>query len=599
MLFSAFLGQHADGARWRTIVTQHAMNLNLSVSTREFSRPNGLALLIGWLAPTRRLVDELLLVGEHTVDFIPRRGVETEDQPGLLSRHVPLPSARLNCSVAQLSVNFDKAELRYLLPIATAEQMYEVRGPESVVVTDDLRLAARWSGATVASLGVHSLFMYGTIPAPLTLFKGVVRGLNGHTMTTSVISRRSVSPVPFYSLEAKPCASDEEAATLLTEALDADLKTTVPSDAALAFSGGLDSTLLAELLVRAKCAPATLVHYSFGRDGQETVRAKNIADQLGQPLTIIDHSNECAAHALSTIPRHYTYPFCDDSVIPTWLLLDRLMESRVDAVIQGEGADELFNAGLPETSWQRVFAVPESCRRVLANAYRDADMWRWDAVGSSIRRLPGAFRRSTTIPMASVALVQNGLDGIGYFVPEDDKRELDRMFWQTPNALAPSLSMPHKMGLVRLLINCDRQTAKWSDPLRMRDKRLSCPYLDIRVVRATLGIPLVHKIDAVGLKALPRRVLDRALRNPFGLGQKIGFTPPLHQILSRKEVRQLITDSVLGTSNPLKDAFERGFVERIIERSQLGRRLGNVGVFLWGLIFTSIWLTGINDGLRH
>ena len=111
-------------------------------------------------------------------------------------------------------------------------------------------------------------------------------------------------------------------------------------------SGGVDSSAVAALAVRASSEPVKTFSISFAESSfDESPYARAVAKFLGT-----DHHEErlsanLAANLVSEIGSWMDEPFSDPSLVPTYLL-SRFTRKHVTVALGGDGGDELF-AGYP------------------------------------------------------------------------------------------------------------------------------------------------------------------------------------------------------------------------------------------------------------
>ena len=113
-------------------------------------------------------------------------------------------------------------------------------------------------------------------------------------------------------------------------------------DVAVAFSGGLDSTTIA-FLARKAGSNVQLVHVSM-KNRQETDHACKVADELGLPIHSYVYGENDVHEALPTVLRLIEKP---DPVkaaigIPIYWAAARTAELKLNVMLAGQGADELF-----------------------------------------------------------------------------------------------------------------------------------------------------------------------------------------------------------------------------------------------------------------
>jgi asparagine synthase (glutamine-hydrolysing) len=170
-------------------------------------------------------------------------------------------------------------------------------------------------------------------------------------------------------------ATDERAAVRRVHRAIGDALTSVPTDdVAVAFSGGVDSALLAAALE----VPCYVVGFPESHD-VETARAA--ADRLALDLTVETLSHADIEAAVPTVSRATgrTNAMDVSIALPLYLVAQRAAADGVDHLVVGQGADELFGG------YAKVAKAPDD-PRVAADTVRGA---RREVVGT----LPAQLER--------------------------------------------------------------------------------------------------------------------------------------------------------------------------------------------------------------
>ncbi|MFB1063997.1 asparagine synthase C-terminal domain-containing protein [Natrinema sp. H-ect4] len=143
-------------------------------------------------------------------------------------------------------------------------------------------------------------------------------------------------------------------------------------DIAVAFSGGVDSALVAELLD----APLYVVGFS---DSHDVAAARTAADAMGRDLTVVDLEPADLERAVPEIARATgrTNAMDVQIALPLYLVGERVAADGFDALAVGQGADELFGG------YEKVVRLDH---RVEAETVRGA-------VREQIRSLPNQLPR--------------------------------------------------------------------------------------------------------------------------------------------------------------------------------------------------------------
>jgi asparagine synthase (glutamine-hydrolysing) len=206
--------------------------------------------------------------------------------------------------------------------------LYALRAGERTHTAADPRVLRRLPDAPrgIDPAALHGYLCFSHPPEPLTLFAGV---------------RRVETPAPWRE---SPDPVDEETAArrlraLLAESVERMLG--AEREVGVFLSGGLDSSIVAALLVEAG-ARVHLFSLDFGAPwDEELAQARALAEHLGRPLHAVRARARDVARALEPTARALHQPFGDPVTVPLYLL-GQAARDRVGIVFNGEGGDQLF-----------------------------------------------------------------------------------------------------------------------------------------------------------------------------------------------------------------------------------------------------------------
>ena len=141
-------------------------------------------------------------------------------------------------------------------------QMYYRQEKNSWVISNDLRLLMPRESQDLDPAGWYSLFEFGAVSAPLTLFKSIRRVPPGHLLKfpaedSSV--RHVVRPLDLLN-RTFPASCPPEQMMESTLSMEIDK---IPPGSGLFFSGGVDSGLLAALAKRRRRTDLLLINCDF------------------------------------------------------------------------------------------------------------------------------------------------------------------------------------------------------------------------------------------------------------------------------------------------------------------------------------------------
>jgi asparagine synthase (glutamine-hydrolysing) len=215
---------------------------------------------------------------------------------------------------------------------------------------------ARFQGqqppVNLAALYGYSCFSY--VPPPLTPVEDVMALPAGMEQTWEGDGAGQLLSPTRHSLvnwRESPTQLEDEATAIAQ--LQALLKTAVERQigdlgdepVGVLLSGGLDSSIVAALLVQAgvRVRAYTL---DFGLDfGEgslpEWPYAEQVAQSLGIPLVKVEATPRCIREAVSATARALDLPFGDGVTVPLYLL-NQAASQEVGVIFNGEGGDQLF-----------------------------------------------------------------------------------------------------------------------------------------------------------------------------------------------------------------------------------------------------------------
>jgi asparagine synthase (glutamine-hydrolysing) len=428
------------------------------------------------------------------------------------------------------------------------------------------------------------------VPAPLTLFRGVKKLppasiLRWHRGVTSIRQYWDLADADRRD-DVPP--TDLDAAFELRERIDQvtemRLMSEVPVGAFL--SGGLDSTIITESMLRAASRRGPLKTFSVGYDGEgtdsedELAYARAAAQALGTDHAEVRVSMRDAALALPKIVWHLDEPVADPACVPLYFLSRRAREE-VTVVLSGEGADEILGG---YHIYQRMMTT-EKLRQ---------------AGGSSVEV---AAQLLGLVPFAKVQrmarLLEEPLErayrGVSRAFDDAFRQKLCRAHGFTTGAdglLAPHWSSSRGWSTLRRMLYLDSRVWLPDDLLVKADKmtmahaiELRVPFLDHKLVEYAWSLPDRMKINNGVGKALlrtavaeriPRAVLDRP---------KKGFGTPTAAWL-RTGMYDLARSALLGRHSFARDRFDLRCVESLLEKHRAG---ADFSAELWPLLVLELW----------
>jgi asparagine synthase (glutamine-hydrolysing) len=443
---------------------------------------------------------------------------------------------------------------------------------------------------------IPSYFLYGYVPHPQTLYKGV-RQVEPGSLTRFNIDGGETSR-RYWQLQfpkdgaasAPPPrgAAAQRVRELVTAAVERRLMSDVPLGAFL--SGGIDSTIVVGVMSRLAQEPVRTFSIGFDDDPafDETEIARATSRRFGTRHTEF-RVQPSAIDLLDTLVYHHDGPFADSSAIPTYLV-SQLTRQHVTVALTGDGGDEVFAgylrfgaavaaghlpawAGRAASAALTVLPSPPNERHLVARAKR--------------------FTRYMQLPLQGRLAAWAGVfydDLESLLTPGFRQRvgEIDRACHLKALAGAEDASPLSQLLAANfhsylhddLLVKADRMSM--ANSLEAR-----APFLDRALVDYVATLPDDYKMSGNSTKVILREAFDDLLPENVKQGPKRGFGVPIDAWF-RGALGDYLRDTLLVPSARLRDYVSQDRVRQLLNEHAAGR--ANHGHRLWTLLTFERWL---------
>lgn len=419
------------------------------------------------------------------------------------------------------------------------------------------------------SLGKY--FLYGFVPAPATIFKGIKKLLPGYYVV--VKDNGQIREKKFweidYSKKIKGIDKEEikdQTICLFEEAVKKRLISDVPLGVFL--SGGVDSGLVTAMMTH-YISPPKIQAFSIGfeeKDFDESYYARVVAKHLKVKHYLKIFSQKELLGLLPKIVDLLDEPMADSSILPTFLL-SLYTKERVKVVLSGDGGDENF-AGYPKylahflLESYKLKKLPLS---VFANLFSGKF-----SQFLSYANQPLYLRNQLWINPFSRAKVEE-LTGVK---PDYSDLEKYHHLFNGKKAEDEAFFLDQKLTLADLyLVKTDR--ASMSASLEVRS-----PFLDKNLTKFAAKIPFETKLKGFETKSLLKSIAEDFLPKEVIYRPKKGFGVPLSIWLKGKE-RLKIIDCLSSEKIEREGVLNCEVVEDII-------KFGNAQQ-IWALLVFEWW----------
>jgi asparagine synthase (glutamine-hydrolysing) len=440
---------------------------------------------------------------------------------------------------------------------------------------------------------LHDYLTYLCVPAPKSMFEGIVKLPAGHT---AIFDEHGVRVRSYWDLHYPEPLRDGEVVlrerflSELEESVRIHLMADVPLGAFL--SGGLDSSSVVATMAGLVSGP--VVTNSIGFE-EQAFSELEYADAVARKFQTDHHRQVVRADAIDIIGRlawHYDEPFADSSAIPTYCV-SRMARENVTVALSGDGGDENMAGYRKYKFHQRERMVrqfiPEPLRRLvfrpLGRLYPKAD-WlpRVLRARSTFQNLgttdvEAIFRsRAAHEPEAVLALIRPEARSPGYdpiTVIEDAYRRCD-----ASDPLSRELYVDIKTYLVDdILTKVDRASMAVGLEVRV-------PLLDHKFMEFMAAIPSGLKLRDGKGKYLFKQAVRPILGDAIVDRRKMGFAIPLGEWF-RGPLKELTEDTLFGPSALIRSILDVDVVRRVWNLHQRGVRW--LEPMIWSVLMLEQW----------
>jgi asparagine synthase (glutamine-hydrolysing) len=473
---------------------------------------------------------------------------------------------------------------------------YADRGGDLIFASElDSLLAGLGSEVELDPAAVDAFFVFGYVPGPAAIVRGVRQLPPGHLLRWSPRTRRAEVERYWRPQAAQSSCEAESFGDLVAETgrlLEDSVRSRLLADVPLGvfLSGGLDSTLIAALAAKVSDRPIKTftVGYDVG-EVSETGEARRTAAALGAEHHELVLTEAELAARIPGLLAGMDQPLADQALVSLHAIAE-VARQDVTVAVGGEGADELFG-GYPRYRWlwraeQLHGRVPAAIAGPMAAAVRRtphpraarvADVFQpralmerhldWVTASRSAarNRLYGPALRDVASGNALAGL-RARLDGDAGAPVMARLMLLDQLHWLPDD----------------VLVKADRAGMRVSLEIRT-------PYLNRELAEFAATVPdSVHA--GRGGKALLRALLEDVAPEAARRRPKTAFRVPAADWL-RGPLAPLLDRQLAAGSAFAEGWFDRTEATRLVSEHRDGTR--DASSVLWPLLAFGLWLDRI------
>lgn len=428
---------------------------------------------------------------------------------------------------------------------------------------------------------IDAYMTFRAVPAPLSIFRSVRKLPAAHVLR---LANGIPDVKPYWSIDfgqkesARTGDIEEHLAELLRQAAR---EMTDGRSWRLMLSGGLDSSILLDVLSGLDADPVPAFTFAFPTKPEEAESARRVAAHYAAEHRVFD-MEPCIAETVSTVVDRFDQPYADIAALSLGRMTP-LFRGKTEMVLTGEGADEVFCGRERHVACAmiaRLGHIPGTalCANVCARLAVGRLRLLFDGM-----RLPMIDRYvhwvSTFRPAAKSCLYTP--EFASRIDPDYPRALLRRAMPSGAHPLDQMLAADFGLWVPEVL-GAKFDPVQGTDGVEMRS-----PFLDHRVVEFSARLLPSTKVGWGTTKAVLRRLARHRgipVRAPLVRGVKTKIS--LAQLL-RGELRPVLEESLFGLRARERGYFRPAAVRQLADEHLTGR--ADHSDRLWVLLMLEQW----------
>ena len=461
-------------------------------------------------------------------------------------------------------------------------------------------------GPNVDLGSVYSYLNFGFVPAPRSIFGGLLRLPPGHLGRLRA-DGLSVEPYWDMAYTERPMRRTEAAATVyrLTEQAVADaLRDISPKEVGAYLSGGTDSSTVVGLATRLTGERVQAFSVGFSEETYDELKYARITARHFEAAhyTRILGPDE-ALRSLPRLVEAYDEPSGNNSAIGTLACAEAAREYGVRRLLAGDGGDEIFG-GNERYRKDRIFArygrIPAIVRRGLLepalSRIPEESMTLFGRARRYVRRarLPNPERYYfTEFLFARSAETLLG-EAVSDAVSKRDPYAILDTYYRQARATAEL----NRLMYIDLKVTLgDNDLLKVTRTAEMAGIAVRFPFLSLPLVEFTGAMPARFKLRGLEKRYLFKHAFGALLAPETLAKRKHGFGVPTSAWLKgHPGFRELARDTLLSARARQRGHLRAGAVEWLFERHEADRT-PYYGDILWNVLMLELWQRRHVDGI--
>lgn len=443
----------------------------------------------------------------------------------------------------------------------------------------------------VNPIALDEYLVYRYVPAPNTIFKGIMKLPAAHTM---VYENGQISLHQYWDLSFEPtCNDDEETAVarireMVQDAIKCRLMSEVPLGAFL--SGGTDSSIIVGYMSQMVSEPVKTFSIGFDEDDfSELPYARRIAEHFKTD----HHEFVVRPDLVSVLPQlvwAYDEPFGDASMLPTYYVA-KLAREHVAVALSGDGGDEIFGGYTHYIREMGISRIPWAARQVLG-------------LGSML--MPDGMRGKRRLRNINNDLSLRYVQGTMLFPVGTRERMYQPEFFAGLRNHSPYARQADQFKAVKHLDvtaqmqYVDSRNYLVDDIMIKVDKacmfnslEARAPMMDQYLAEYVASLPPSLRFRDGTLKYLMKKAFADLVPDNILNRKKQGFSAPLAHWM-RKDLASFARETLESKQAQQRGIFDPQFVNQLLE-SHKKSTLVNHSQAIWAMLTLELWFRAYMD----
>jgi asparagine synthase (glutamine-hydrolysing) len=461
-------------------------------------------------------------------------------------------------------------------------------------------------GRSVDLGSVYSYLNFGFVPAPRSIFAGVLRLPPGHLGKLRA-DGPSVEPYWDMAYAERPMRTADAAGMVyrLTEQAVADaLRDISPKEMGAYLSGGTDSSTVVGLASRLTGERIQAFSVGFSEERYDELEYAKITARRFDAA----HYTRILGpdQALASLPRlveAYEEPSGNNSAIGALACAEAARECGVRRLLAGDGGDEIFG-GNERYRTDRIYARYDRVPAIFRRALLEPALSRVREDSPSLLGRARRYVRRANLPnperyyFSEFLFARAAEELLGKDVRDTVSKRHPYAILETHYRQARATAELNRLMYIDLKVTLgDNDLLKVTRTAELAGVAVRFPFLSLPLVEFTGTMPARFKLRGLEKRYLFKQAFGPLLAPETLAKRKHGFGVPTSAWLkAHAGFRELARDTLLSPRARQRGYLRRGAVEWLFERHEADRT-PYYGDILWNVLMLELWQRQHLDGV--